>query len=205
MAPAVRFFARAVSRRALTFALLLGPLSALCLLLAVSRPTQAAAPGETVPPAADLAVALAAPPEPLVVGAPFTYTLTITNLGPGVALSATAELTVSGAMLVVATGPAGSCTAAGAATLCALGDLAANAGVTLPLGLEAAQPGMVSVTVAAATASQDGNPENNVAAAQGDACWAWAEHQLWLPWVGYPSGGSDPISPLPPMPLSVDP
>lgn len=192
--------------------LLLGPLLAVGLLLVAPERGAAAAPGQTLPPAADLAVALAPPAEPLVVGAPLTYTLTITNLGPGAALSATAELSVSGAMLVVAAGPGGSCTAAGAATQCVLGELAAHSHVTMPLGLETALPGWVAVTATVATASPESELANNRVTAQAAVGWVWAEHQLWLPWASNPPG-AQPEQGLPPGPyaapargrLSLDP
>ena len=108
---------------------------------------------------ADLAISKSDSPDPVVQGAVLTYTITVTNLGPGTA----GEVTVSDKIsphstFLSATASQGSCEAAGVNVTCELGTLAANAGATVTIEVEPKQAGELSNSASVAVGKGDTDP-----------------------------------------------
>lgn len=116
-------------------------------------------------PAPDLAVTLAAQPEPVLSGAELAYTATITNVGE---LSVTGvkllDQLPSGATLVSATASQGSCTGTNDIT-CALGELAAGAMARVIIIINAPPTGTTSNTVTVSANEAESKTDNNTATA----------------------------------------
>lgn len=96
-------------------------------------------------------------------GTNVTYTITVTNNGPGIALGTTVtDVVPAGATFVSATPSQGSCSGTTTVT-CALGTLAASATATIPLvvTLPAAGPVSNTATVTMSASNVDTNPANN--------------------------------------------
>ena len=94
-----------------------------------------------------------------------TYTIVVTNLGPGTATDVVITDTLPGGVVPVSAVPSvGSCTRQGAVLTCALGALAVGgtAEITVIIDLLPTQPvGNVRNTVAVSSSSFDPNPSNN--------------------------------------------
>jgi uncharacterized repeat protein (TIGR01451 family) len=113
-------------------------------------------------PAADLSVAKSDSPDPAARGADLTYTVVVTNNGPGSA--AAVQLTDSlptTVRFVSATSTAGSCAEAGGIVTCNLGDLSNGASVTVTIVVTPRRTGTIANTVQVSSLSPDPNPANN--------------------------------------------
>ena len=102
--------------------------------------------------AVDLLVAKSASPTPVVPGGPVTWTISVLNQGPGVALATTLTDVVPGAVTVTAVAPAACAESSGTVT-CTLGNLAVGqqVDVTIDGTLAAAFPGTTLDNTASAT------------------------------------------------------
>lgn len=120
---------------------------------------------------ADLALTVAAAPTTVAVGAPVTYTITITNNGPssatGVTFTDVLPLGLSGAPVTVTTPSQGSCSQSQATITCNLGSLAngATATVTITATANGAATGTLVNTPSVAANETDPNTANNSATA----------------------------------------
>ncbi|HKC87065.1 MAG TPA: SBBP repeat-containing protein [Blastocatellia bacterium] len=116
-------------------------------------------------PAADLAVAMTAAPEPVLTGAPLTYTITITNAGdlPVTGVKLTDPLP-QGATLVSATPSQGAC--AGTAEItCELGNLGEGASARATIVVNAPTGTTTSNTVRVSANEPEPKTDNNTATA----------------------------------------
>ena len=112
---------------------------------------------------ADLALSMNAAPNPVVLGAPLTYTLTVTNAGP--AAAAGVEVTHSipvGATLVSATPAQGTCTT-GTAVQCTIGSVASGGSASIVVVMSPGSAGFANSTASVVSAVADAVPANNTA------------------------------------------
>jgi uncharacterized repeat protein (TIGR01451 family) len=107
--------------------------------------------GTAPPTPADLAVALSDAPDPVVAGQQVTFTMNVTNAGPGAASNVVATMTLP-ASLVPESAP--QCVLASPIT-CNIGALAAGAGTTLTVAVTASQAGTVSTTASVTATESD--------------------------------------------------
>ena len=116
---------------------------------------------------ADLAMSLAASPEPAIAGAPLTYTATLTNNGPDAAQDATITLNLpAGASLTSATASgSGTCTAGNPVTCTWAGSTASGQSLTatVVVGIPAAAIGTLDASATGSSTAGDPNPANNTA------------------------------------------
>jgi uncharacterized repeat protein (TIGR01451 family) len=111
-------------------------------------------------PQADLLMTLAAPTNAIVTSN-LTYTLTVTNLGPQLALDSLATNTLpAGVALVSAFGTNATCTNIGQQVICDFGDLAPGAGGVVVIKTTVTSSGKLTNTVVACTTSGDTNAPN---------------------------------------------
>jgi uncharacterized repeat protein (TIGR01451 family) len=116
--------------------------------------------------AANLALAKSASPNPAMVGAPLTYTISVTNNGPGLAASVTVtDALPAGVTFASATASQGTCTNIAGVVTCSLGSLANSAVATVTIGVVPNAAGSLTNTAAAITLSFDPNTTNNTATA----------------------------------------
>ena len=84
-------------------------------------------------PGADLALGMTAQPEPVVVGNYLTYTISVTNNGPGSPKNVNvSHLLPGGVIFVSATSSQGACSQAGGVVTCSLGQIIPGAAPPLP-------------------------------------------------------------------------
>jgi uncharacterized repeat protein (TIGR01451 family) len=115
---------------------------------------------------ADLAVTKTDSPDPVLVGSPLTYTVTVSNAGPDAAtLVGLTDTLPAGVTFGSATPSQGTCAEAGGVVTCDLGTLASAAGATVTIVVTPATTGVLTNTATAAAAEADGNPANNTATA----------------------------------------
>jgi len=117
-------------------------------------------------PVADLGLAQAVAPDPVVVGFSLTNTVVITNRGPGTALSAVlTEPLPPGVGFIAASSSStvGTITGNNGAVTCALGDLASNASATVTIVLTNSTIGLMTNAVFLSSASYDPISANNSA------------------------------------------
>ena len=110
----------------------------------------------TVLPATDLALALGAQPDPVLAGAPLTYTLQLTNLGPQPADLAviTGTLAITGTAMHCTVAPLGDCLVAGRQLTVTVADLLPNSSVRATLVMTT--PALTSIfTMTAGVAHRD--------------------------------------------------
>ena len=113
---------------------------------------------------ADLAVALASAPDPVVGGAELRYTIDVSNAGPSVATSTQLTLSLPIDAHVIASTPAGVCAVSGTTLTCQLGNLAVSGTqqivvtVTAPLTSTT-----IDATATGASTRRDPNRTNNSA------------------------------------------
>lgn len=108
----------------------------------------------------DVRIAATATPDPVTVGNPLTFTITITNAGPDPATNVTLTSTLpADAPLAAATASQGTC--GGAGPVCVLGALASGSNATVVLVVTPAQAGLVSLTATVAAGEPDPDPSNN--------------------------------------------
>lgn len=113
---------------------------------------------------ANLAVAIGDSPDPVDVGDDVTYTVTVTNNGPGSATEVVVSVTLpAGLDFVSADADAGDCTASAGSVDCELGDLPAGDSVEIRIVATAAQSGEVTVEATVTAAEADGMPADDSA------------------------------------------
>jgi large repetitive protein len=114
---------------------------------------------------ADLAVTKTAAPSPLGVGQPLTYTMTVTNNGPGVASGVALTDPLPDAVTFKSSATTqGTC--AGSTTItCSIGTLAPAAVATVTIVVNPTKPGTAKNTVTVTSDSSDPTPANNTASA----------------------------------------
>ena len=113
-------------------------------------------------PTADLSVAKSDSPDPVSKGAPLTYSIVVTNHGPGSAASV--QLTdplPANVQFVSAASTAGSCTQTGSMVACNLGDLNNGSTVTVTIIVTPKKVGTLTNTVQVNSISSDPNSANN--------------------------------------------
>jgi uncharacterized repeat protein (TIGR01451 family) len=113
-------------------------------------------------PTADLSVAKSDSPDPATKGASLTYSIVVTNNGPGSA--ADVQLTDSlpaTVQFVSATSTAGSCAQTGGTVSCNLGDLNNEASVTVTIVVTPKKAGTITNTAQVSSISPDPNQANN--------------------------------------------
>lgn len=112
---------------------------------------------------ADLAITVSDEPDPVQVNGTLRYTVTVANNGPEPAASATATIILpQGTNFVSATASQGTCTGSGPVN-CALGNLTANAKVTITLVVTPTAAGNITLQASVASATADINAANNTA------------------------------------------
>ncbi len=115
-------------------------------------------------PGADLALGMTAQPDPVVIGSPLSYTITVTNNGPSATKNATVtHLLPSSLIFVSAVASQGSCSQAGGVVNCSLGTLASRAGATITVVGIPSTAGTISSTASVSSTQPDPNPYNNSA------------------------------------------
>src|SRR5690242_16691482 len=137
----------------------------LIVLSAVYSGGAGAAPGPT-----DLSITKTDSPDPVVQGNNVTYTIRVTNNGTGATADAT-NVTVTDNLpsnsdidYVSATPSAGTCTKAGNAVTCQLGQVDAGTSATVTIVVKAKKVGTITDT-ATITSPEDNTPANNSATA----------------------------------------
>jgi len=120
-----------------------------------------------VPVAADLAIAKAAFPDPVTLDSPLTYTLTVTNQGPGSASGVTVtDVLPFGVTFVSATPTQGTCAEAAGTVTCALGGLALAGGATVTIVVIPTTEGFLLNTATVAATEPDPDLADNTASVQ---------------------------------------
>ena len=114
--------------------------------------------------AADLAITLADAPDPVLVGASLTYTLTVTNTGPSAASNVRAASALPPGVTFTSATPSGACTNAAGTVTCALGTLAGGAGATATIVVSPTAAGTLTTTATVVANEVDPVPANNASA-----------------------------------------
>ena len=118
-------------------------------------------------PAADLSVAKSDSPDPVSKGTQLTYSILITNNGPGTATGVQLTDTLPASVqFVSAASTAGSCAQAGSMVACNLGDLSNGASVTIAIIVTPKKTGTISNTAQVSSSSPDPETANNTAIEQ---------------------------------------
>ena len=113
-------------------------------------------------PAADLSVAKSDSPDPVSKGAQLTYSIVITNHGPGTATGVQLTDTLpTSVQFVSAASTAGSCAQTASMVACNLGDLSNGASVTVTIIVTPKKTGTLTNTAQVSSASPDPNTANN--------------------------------------------
>ena len=111
---------------------------------------------------ADLSIAKADAPDPVLVGQALTYTLTVTNNGPSPATGVTLSDTLpDGVTFGSATPSQGSCSPSGGTVSCNLGSLASGASATVKIVVTPTAAGQLSNTASTRGSEADPNLANN--------------------------------------------
>ena len=114
---------------------------------------------------ADLALALADAPDPVVAGGTLTYTAAIGNSGPLAATGVQYEQWLPvGATLLAATPSQGTCTPTGGPVRCQLGTIASASGASVVLTVAPVPSGRAASSASVSASEPDGTSANNVAA-----------------------------------------
>lgn len=114
---------------------------------------------QPVIPTADLSISQTDTPDPVVVGNPLIYTITVKNNGPSEATGVTFTDTLpSGVSLKSATSSQGNCSPSGQIITCALGDLSAGTTTTVTLTVTPSSRG--TSTNAAEVSGNETDPDN---------------------------------------------
>lgn len=146
------------------------PTAAVLLAISILAVALFHAPGASTAPGdmADLEVTKADTPDPVLIGAPLTYTIQVANLGPQAAtgVTVTDELPRQ-TTFVSATASSGSCERKGRRVSCDVGNLAADAtkanAATVTIQLRPRKAGTISNTVSVDSVEDDPVPTNNAA------------------------------------------
>lgn len=122
-----------------------------------------AAPGAVT---ADLRLTKSDSPDPLVLGQNLTYTIAVTNLGPGGATGVTVvDNLPPTATFVSASSTVGSCVRAGTTVTCTIGALASSASATITIVVTPAAAGSLTNTATVSATQVDPVAANNSATA----------------------------------------
>ena len=114
-------------------------------------------------PTADLSVAKSDAPDPVSKGNALTYSLVVTNSGPGSAASVQlTDVLPTNVQFVSVTSSAGSCAEANGTISCELGNLANGASATVTVMVRPKKVGTITNTAQVSSMSPDPNPANNV-------------------------------------------
>jgi virginiamycin B lyase len=112
---------------------------------------------------ADLAIGKSDSPDPVVVGSPLTYTITVTNHGPSTANGVTmTDSLLATLTFVSAAASQGSCSGTVTVT-CNLGSLSNGSSATVTIVVTPSQPGGISNTATVAANEHDPDTSNNSA------------------------------------------
>jgi uncharacterized repeat protein (TIGR01451 family) len=115
----------------------------------------------TTVPNADVAITKTVSPDPVVVGSNLTYTIVVTNLGPGPATGVVVtDVWPSGLTFV---SMSSGCSALNNVVTCNLGTLASGASTTLTIVANATVAQIITNTASVASVGFDPNPVNNTA------------------------------------------
>jgi uncharacterized repeat protein (TIGR01451 family) len=111
----------------------------------------------------DLSLTKTDSPDPVTTGQPLSYTLVVTNSGPGPAIGVTLTDTLpAGTIFSSANSTQGTCSEAGGIVTCAIGDMANGASVTAIIQVTApGAAGTITNTASVACTTSDPNPANN--------------------------------------------
>ena len=113
-------------------------------------------------PVADLSVSVADSPDPVTVGEPLTYTVTVANAGPGASADTEVSATLpAGTTLQGAEASQGSCAAEGREVRCALGVLDAGATAEVRLTTTASGPEELTFTASVRGNVRDEDPADD--------------------------------------------
>ncbi|MCX8090587.1 MAG: proprotein convertase P-domain-containing protein, partial [Verrucomicrobiae bacterium] len=131
-----------------------------------SSDNSATATTTVTPPAAELAVGLADAPDPTIVGAPLTYTVSVTNNGPAVATGVTVTNVLPVTVNIVAVTPSqGTVSIFGNTVAWNAGALPVGAAATATIRVTPTAPGTLVATASARALQADPLPANNSATA----------------------------------------
>jgi uncharacterized repeat protein (TIGR01451 family) len=120
--------------------------------------------GTTMSTSADLSITKTDAPDPATVGQNVTYTLTVSNAGPGTATSvAVTDPLPAGLTFVSASPSQGTCAQAAGTVTCALGDLAPSGTATVTIVVTATAAGTITNTASVQSAVNDPDPTDNSA------------------------------------------
>jgi uncharacterized repeat protein (TIGR01451 family) len=113
---------------------------------------------------ADLSIAKGDSPDPVTVGSPLTYTLTVENAGPDVAedVGVTDDLPAS-VTLVSAVSSTGSCLPSTGTVTCSIGSLASGGGATVTIGVTPNSPGIITNSASVQASTDDPDLTDNSA------------------------------------------
>jgi uncharacterized repeat protein (TIGR01451 family) len=113
-------------------------------------------------PTADLSVTKTDSPDPVAKGAQLTYSIVVTNNGPGLASGVQLTDTLpANVPFVSATSTAGSCAQTNGTISCNLGDLSSGASVTVTIIVTPKRVGTITNTAQVNSSSPDPNAANN--------------------------------------------
>ena len=113
-------------------------------------------------PTTDLSLSVSDAPDPVIVGQPLTYSLTITNLGPILATAVTVtNLLPPGVTFVSAISSQGSCANLGGKVVCNLGLLITNDVAKVSIVVAPNSPGTITNAASVRGAEPDSNRANN--------------------------------------------
>ncbi|HWS86861.1 MAG TPA: FG-GAP-like repeat-containing protein [Pyrinomonadaceae bacterium] len=111
---------------------------------------------------ADLSVAVTDSRDPALVGSALSYTLAVNNAGPSPATGVGVTFTLPASLAYVSAAPTqGSCGVSGQVVTCALGGLAASAGASVVVNVNANAPGDATSTAVVTANEPDHTPANN--------------------------------------------
>jgi uncharacterized repeat protein (TIGR01451 family) len=110
---------------------------------------------------ADLALSVSAPPQVLI-ASPFTYTITVTNLGPGAATAVTVTNRLSVDAVFVNGNASGGCVVAGGVVTCSAGVLSNGGMAIVTITVEASRGGTLSNSFFVTAFEFDPVPTNNL-------------------------------------------
>ncbi len=116
---------------------------------------------------ADVGITVGDDPDPIVAGAPLTYTAQVTNAGPDRAPATTVVSDLpAGLAYVSASASAGSCSFAAPRVTCALGLVPSGAARIVTLVVEPVADGVLAATLSVSGNYPDGNAANDAATAE---------------------------------------
>jgi uncharacterized repeat protein (TIGR01451 family) len=116
-------------------------------------------------PLADVGVSQTAAPNPALVGSNVTFTISVTNRGPGLALDlALTNPIPSGALFISATSTVGTATSLGGVVTCQFGNLASSTSAVVTVVYHASSAGLMTNSAILFTDSVDTNLADNTSA-----------------------------------------